>query len=308
MNGRPITLLVEGNGVHAKTIDHALSAQRLPPPTHMRTGEEAVSWASLNECDICILNFTLPGIDGMETMARLREWKADVPMIMLSGLKSEQVVVAAFRAGVRDFVPMIPGYVDELTTIVVTVAQGLTIDGRPMLRPAPGSQDATYLRPTYENRLRDIGRQLDLYGYKTINISEVGGGFLVRAMLHDGRSADALEFVDRDARYMLSYDVGARGERERSRPSDSLLPTGYEDFLRALGHRLDSNRLQAVTVTELAQFIAVGGLVPLDNSNETTFTHYSELLQSEQIKYLLHDGIRRRSSQRPSTVRPRAKR
>jgi CheY-like chemotaxis protein len=303
MNGRPITLLIEGNGEYAKAITQAMTAQRLPQPIHMRTGEEAVSWSSLNECDICVLNFTLRGIDGIETMVRLREWKPDVPVIMMSGVKSEQVVVEAFRAGVRDFVPMTPGYADELAELIVKLAQSLTVDGSPLLHPPPTSRKTAHGPSSYENRLRAIGRQLDLYAYKAINLSEVTGGFLVRAVPRGEHGAVALEFINRDVEHVLSYDASARGAGERPGSPDLLMPTGYEDFLRALGHRLDSNRLQAVTVTELAPLIAVGGLIPIDNSNETTLIPYYELLQAEQIKYLLYDGFRRRRMQRSGNRR-----
>ncbi len=118
----------------------------------------------------------------METMVRLHQRKPDVPVVMLSKVKSEQIAVTAFRRGVRDFVPITAGYVDELAEIIVTVAQGLTCESGPMVHASSPSQEVGYLRPTYENRLRAIGRQLDLYRYRAINLSEVSRGFLVRAL------------------------------------------------------------------------------------------------------------------------------
>jgi DNA-binding NarL/FixJ family response regulator len=303
MSGRPITLLVEGNGDHAKAITQAMNAQGLPQPSVLRTGEEAIAWAAMHEFDMCVVDYTLRGIDGMETMLRLHQRKPDVPVIMLSSVKSEQIAVAAFRGGVRDYVPMTSRYADELAAIILRVAQSLTFAGGQTMHAAPMAQEAVYLRPTYENRLRAIGRQLDLYHYKAINLSEVGGGFLVRALPHDGRLAEALEFLDRDAALVLSNALTARGEGERPRPSDVLLPTGYEDFLRALGYRLDSGNMQAVTVTELEPLIAVGGIAPLENSNDTTFAPFYELLQSDHIKYLLDEAFRRRGAQRAGPAR-----
>ncbi len=49
MNGHPITLLIEGNDDHAQAISQAIAGQGLPQPRHMRTGEEAVLWSSMNE-------------------------------------------------------------------------------------------------------------------------------------------------------------------------------------------------------------------------------------------------------------------
>ena len=111
---------------------------------------------------------------------------------------------------------------------------------------------------TYENRLRVVGRQLDLYAYRAVNLFEVGGGFLVRALLPGSRVPDALEFPDRDFLPQVEAAIAARGEGERLRSTSPLLPTGYEDFLRALGHRFDQRVAEAITVSELDKFIAVG--------------------------------------------------
>ncbi|MGH2390550.1 MAG: response regulator [Chloroflexota bacterium] len=302
MNGRPITLLAEGNTDHAKTIAQAMIAQGLPQPSHVRTGEEAVSWAGMHQFDICVLDYTLRGIDGMETMLRVHQRRPDVPVIMLSSLKSEQVAVTAFRGGVRDFVPLTSGYADTLVEIIIKIARTLTA-GSQAVYAGPTALSPSHLRPTYENRLRAIGRQLDIYGYGAINLSEVGGGFLVRALPHGGRSAEALEFLDRDAAQVLSSAVSARGEGERSRPTDVLLPTGYEDFLRALGHRLDIGNMEAVTVTELEPLIVVGGIAPLEIGADTALSPFYELLQSEHIKYLLDEAFRRRTTQRAGIAR-----
>jgi DNA-binding NarL/FixJ family response regulator len=304
VNGRPITLLVEGNTDHAKTIIQAMISHELPQPTHVRTGEEAVAWIGTHVADICVIEYTLHGIDGMETMLHLHQRKPELPVIMLSSLKSEQAAIAAFRGGVRDFVPLIPGYADTLVEIILKVAQGLSFGSIQTVNAvADLARPPAHLRPSYENRLRAVGRQLDIYGYRAINLSEVAGGFLVRAFPHVGRSAEALEFLDSAADHILSHAVTARGEGERSRPTDLLLPTGYEDFLRALGHRLDSGNMTAVTITELEPLIAVGGVAPLEIGEGTALTPFYELLQSEHIKYLLDEAFRRRTKQRAGNAR-----
>jgi DNA-binding NarL/FixJ family response regulator len=295
VNGRPITLLVEDNTDHVKTITQAMISRELPQPSHVRTGEEAVAWV-----DICVLDYSLRGIDGMETMLHLRQRRPDMPVIMLSSLKSEQVAIAAFRGGVRDFVPLAPGYVDTLMEIILKVAQTLSFGvGQTVHAVISLARPPSHLRPSYENRLRAVGRQLDIYGYRAINLSEMAGGFLVRALPYIGRSAEALEFLDSDMEHVLAHAATVRGEGERSRPTDLLLPTGYEDFLRALGHHLDTGNVTAITITELEPLIAVGGVAPEEVGEGTALTPFYELLQSEHIKYLLDEAFRRRTKLRP---------
>jgi hypothetical protein len=219
---------------------------------------------------------------------------------MLSSVKSEQVAVSAFRGGVRDYVAMGSGYAEALVEIILRLTQTLSLGVRKPTITIPASPAPAPLQVTYENRLRAIGRQLDIYGYKAINVSEVVGGFLVRALPRTGRLAEALEFPDHDATQVLARAFDARGQGERSRRSDDLLPTGYEDFLRALGHRLDLAGMEAITVTELEPLIAVGGIAPLDQSGTFTPGPFYELLQSEHIKFILNEAFGRRSSQQAS--------
>ncbi|HVA91029.1 MAG TPA: response regulator [Chloroflexota bacterium] len=301
MSGSLNSLLVEGNADRVKQISQTMAAHGLSLPNHVRTGEEAVVWVSVQECDICVVDYTLRGIDGLETLLHLHQRKPDLPVIMLSSVKSEQVAVAAFRGGVHDYVAMGPGYTEALVEILLRLTKTLSLGVRQPTLTVPTTPSQAPLRVTYENRLRAIGRQLDIYGYKAINVSEVAGGFLVRALPRNGRSAEALEFPDHDAGHVLARAFDARGQGERSRSAADLLPTGYEDFLRALGHRLDVGGREAVTITELEPLIAVGGIAPLDQSGTFTPGPFYELLQLEHIKFILDEAFGRRANQRATT-------
>ncbi|MCA1599994.1 MAG: response regulator, partial [Chloroflexi bacterium] len=96
MSEGPIIVLVESDVAQAGVIAQALVARGLPRPVHMPTGDEAVLWIGAHPCDVCVLDYQLRGIDGLETLLRLRQRKPDLPVIMTSGAKSEQVAVTAF--------------------------------------------------------------------------------------------------------------------------------------------------------------------------------------------------------------------
>lgn len=286
-------LLVEDNAGHARQIVRAFGDRALPSPMHLRKGEEAVMWVSGNRCDVCLLDYDLPGIDGIETLLRLHQRRPNLPVIMLSDARSERAAVAAFHAGVVDYVPKVRGFEDA----VVEMVERLVLE-RAAAQPAPqliaaGVPDEL-VQPTYQNRLRVIGRQLDLYRYHSINISEVGGGFLVRALAAGGRVPEALEFPDRDFAQSVMNAIAARGEKEHPRTITPLLPTGYEDFLRALGYHLDRRVAEAVTITELDGFIAVGGVAKAEGIGHTTIEPFQQLLRHDEIAYLLDQAFRRR--------------
>lgn len=301
MSRNPVVLLVENDLKHAQQVSVAIERLALPRPRHARSGEDAVLWVGANSCDLCVLDYHLPGIDGLETLARMRQRKPDLPVIMTSSAKSERVAVAAFRAGVIDYLPKERGYVEAVATLVRQAAAGL--ESAPAPLPAPTMPDVPeqLTRLSYQNRLRVIGRQLDLYGYRSINLLEVGGGFLVRALAPDSRTPQALEFSDRDFPQLIAGAIGARGEGERRCGKTPLLPTGYEDFLRALGYRLDQQLAEATTIGEMESFIAVGGVAMLDGRGQTSLGPFQHLLRSDDIAYLLEEAFQRRAK-RPSAL------
>lgn len=143
-----------------------------------------------------------------------------------------------------------------------------------------------------------IGRHLDLYRYRSANILEIVGGVLVRGLPEGSRSPEALEFLDRDFPQLVATAIAARGEGERrERAKATRMPTGYENFLRALGHWLDQHLAEAVTISELGDFVAVGGVAKVDATGQTTVGPLQWLLREDDTTYMLDEAYRRRALQ-----------
>lgn len=163
------------------------------------------------------------------------------------------------------------------------------------MRPSADALPPVLRRSTYQNRLRVVGRGLDLGGYGDVNLLEVPGGFLVRAMRPGTRTPEALEYPHDDFPRLIEEAIAARGEGQRTHRTHPLLPTGYEDLLRAVGFRLDALQAEAITVTELAGFVAVGGLGRVELSSQTSIAPFQHLLRPDDVGALLDDAFRRRS-------------
>lgn len=54
--------------------------------------------------DIVLCDYTLPGFSGIDALTMLRERALDIPFIFVSGTLSEEMAVAAMRAGAQDYV------------------------------------------------------------------------------------------------------------------------------------------------------------------------------------------------------------
>jgi CheY-like chemotaxis protein len=298
MNG-PTILLVSSSARDVNLITSALNALGLSRPVVVPDGETAVLWVAANDCGVCLLDYRLPGIDGLEALVRMRARRPDLPVIFLSDAASEQAAINAFHTGVVDYVPKTAGYqsrVAQLTRDVLREQAGNAPAAVTQASVDP-SVPRHLIQPTYQNRLRVIGRQLDLYRYHSVHLLEVGGGFLVRAIGSDPRAPEALEFPDRDFPQHIAGAVAARGQGERQHQPRGLLPTGYEDFLRAIGHRMDIDRAQAITVSELGQYVVVGGIGRTDGRTETTLGPFQTLMNPDDVAYILNEAYRRRTGQ-----------
>ncbi len=76
-------------------------------------GEGALENLSESRPDIVTLDAVLPGMDGLETLRRLKEALPHVPVIMLSGHGQARMIVDAMRLGASDFLRK-PFEVEEL--------------------------------------------------------------------------------------------------------------------------------------------------------------------------------------------------
>ena len=89
----------------------------------MRTasgGQQALDAVKEKKPDLILLGLMMPGIDGFEVLRRLREnpETADIQVVILSALNSNEDVVKGFNAGANDFI-MKPIIMEKLLTCVV---------------------------------------------------------------------------------------------------------------------------------------------------------------------------------------------
>ncbi len=70
----------------------------------VESGEACLDRAARAPYDVIVLDIWLPGIDGLTTLARLRERRVDSPVVMISGHGNIESAVRAIKMGAFDFV------------------------------------------------------------------------------------------------------------------------------------------------------------------------------------------------------------
>ncbi len=81
------------------------------------SGEEALASLGAAPADLVLLDLSMPGMDGMETLQKIRELPAPPPVIMLTAHGSERLAVEAIRRGAEDYIAK-PYELDELRASV----------------------------------------------------------------------------------------------------------------------------------------------------------------------------------------------
>jgi len=154
-------------------------------------------------------------------------------------------------------------------------------------------------RSTYEHALRIIGRFLDAEPAYDVAIVEGPDGFTVRSHPVRHRSNDRLtEFDWARLQYIAVFNLAGREagrKSQRHRGIQPSLPTGHEDFLRALGHELDLLEATGVSVDELPEGFRVSYVVGSLQAQEG-FEKRDRLYGAEEIDRILHEAQNRRHS------------
>ena len=86
--GKNIRIFLERSGYDVRVAESA---------------EDGLALLDVFKPDAVVLDFNLPGINGLEALARVRAFDGGLPVIMITGHGSVELAVEAMKAGARDF-------------------------------------------------------------------------------------------------------------------------------------------------------------------------------------------------------------
>ncbi|MEM7492440.1 MAG: sigma-54 dependent transcriptional regulator [Pseudomonadota bacterium] len=170
-------------------------------------GETGVSIATDGAAgaDVVLLDLTMPGLSGMETLEMLAERRADLPVIMLTATSGIDTIVAAMRAGAVDFIvkPANP------ERVVVSIRNALKLSSlsgevKRLTRKAQGGlgfEDMIASAPAMRQVLR-LGQRAAASDIPVLILGESGVGKEVIARCIQGAS-------ERSGKPFISVNCGA---------------------------------------------------------------------------------------------------
>lgn len=71
--------------------------------TTVTSGEEALATIEDHNIDVAVVDFAMPGINGIETLKQIKKKRADIEVIMLTGQGTIQSGIEAMKYGAIDF-------------------------------------------------------------------------------------------------------------------------------------------------------------------------------------------------------------
>ena len=98
-------LVVDDDTSNLRMASHILSTEKMRVSS-LKSGEDAIKFLQKNRPDLILLDIHMPGMDGFETIAAIRENKvtADIPVIFLTADEDSNTETKALEAGALDFI------------------------------------------------------------------------------------------------------------------------------------------------------------------------------------------------------------
>ncbi|MBE9536780.1 MAG: response regulator transcription factor [Proteobacteria bacterium] len=101
-NAKKTVLIVDDEPMICETLGTLLSRRGLVFKQAL-TGKEAIESIEKREAGLVILDFSLPDMDGLKVLEKIRDLEPDIPVIFMTGYGSETVSIRAFKLGISDY-------------------------------------------------------------------------------------------------------------------------------------------------------------------------------------------------------------
>lgn len=117
-------LLTEDNQDDIELTLKALKKQdnlyRLDP---VSTGEECLEKLLKNKYHLVLLDYQIPGIDGLAIIKEIRKREIDIPIIMVTGQGSEKIAAESIKHGAMDYIVKSGDYFKTLPIVIKNVIE-----------------------------------------------------------------------------------------------------------------------------------------------------------------------------------------
>ncbi len=233
------------------------------------SGEEALKLLKEQSPDLILLDIWLPGIDGIQTLKEIKDIKADLPVIMISGHGNIELAVKATRSGAYDFLEK-PLSLERVLLAATRALEKRTLE----MENKALKQDLTRRWRLVGNspKVIQLREEVDMAAKsnsRVLILGESGSGKeLVAHLLHEQSPRLAKPFIEMNCAAipqelieseLFGHEKGSfTGAFERKKGKFELADEGTL-FLDEVGDMSLSTQSKVLRVIETQEFQRVGG-------------------------------------------------
>jgi DNA-binding NtrC family response regulator len=263
-------LIIDDDDSNCRLIKAIFSAEGMKVAV-ARDGQSGIDMALADPPDILLLDLRMPGLDGMEVLARLKQELPALPVVMLTGHQDLKTAVQAMQLGAFDYLTK-PFVNDEVVVVVRRALQvralQLEVDD---LRRQLGAGGGLAAQMGPSPQVRDLAEQVRTVAGTSFTVlvtGETGSGKeLVAQAIHRESERRAKPFVAIDCgaipeqlleSELFGHEKGAFTGAERKKQGQFQLAQGGTFFLDEVGNLPLNLQAKLLRVLESRQVQPVG--------------------------------------------------
>lgn len=221
--------------------------------------------------DVLVTDIRMPGIDGLDLMARIREAHPDLPVIVMTAHSDLDSAVASYQGGAFEYLPK-PFDVDEALALVRRAVAHARERQRPVIVPEGLNAEIIGEAPAMQEVFRAIGRLSHSHITVLINGESGTGKERVAQALHQhspraGKPFIALNMaaIPRDLieSELFGHEKGAFTGAAAQRQGRFEQANGGTLFLDEIGDMPAETQTRLLRVLADGEFYRVGGHTPV---------------------------------------------
>lgn len=238
-------------------------------------GEKAIEIIKCdNSIDLVLLDIKMQGMDGMETLDKVKESEPELPVIMISGHGTIKVAVEATKKGAFDFLEKPP----DLNRLLISIRNGLQSselikENRQIRSELHGSTDIIGGSSSMI-QIKEMIRKVAPSNSRVLITGENGTGKeLVARAIHDNSTRSAKKFVDVNCAAIPSelleselfgHEKGAFTGASELRIGKFEQADGGTLFLDEIGDMSSESQAKVLRALQENQIVRVGGNERID--------------------------------------------
>ena len=275
-------------------LERALAQPDLEVETFERADQAEAS--IMRQCpDVLITDIRMPGTDGLDLMARVREKYPDLPVIVMTAHSDLDSAVASYQGGAFEYLPK-PFDVDEALALVRRAVAHARESKAPAAVPEGLTKEIIGEAPAMQEVFRAIGRLSQSHITVLINGESGTGKERVAQALHQHSPRAAKPFIalnmaaipkDLMESELFGHEKGAFTGATALRRGRFEQADGGTLFLDEIGDMPAETQTRLLRVLADGEFYRVGGITPVKVAERiiaATHQHLEKLVEDGRFR------------------------